>query len=172
MTCLFLSVVCVHSAGQCSTNQSITHRLCVRTRKIAQVYTAFTGKRVLGNDNQTQFIREYVTVYIYQITPYFLGGLCSLYRAAFCSILRNENQRHLDLFSLAFRKRCRCTGIYCWIYFRIQPCKWKTTAAGSCQIGYLLFGHGRIHWQGLFPTGHEQGRVEGQSGNHLRQIVP
>ncbi len=31
-----------------------------------------------------------MTVNIYQITPYFLGGLCSLYRAAFCSILRNE----------------------------------------------------------------------------------
>ncbi len=30
--------------------------------------------------------------------------------------------------------------------------------------GHLLFGHDRIHWQGLLPTGHEQGRVKRQRG--------
>ncbi len=123
----------MHSTGQWSTNQSKKHRFCVRTRKIALEYIAFTGKRVLGNDNQTlKFIWEYVTVNIYQITPYFLCGLCSLYRAAFCIILRNENKRHLDWFSFTFRKGWGCTKIYCWIYFRLRPYKWKITAANSC----------------------------------------
>ncbi len=96
----------MHSAGQCSISQSTKHRVCTRTRKIAQEYTAFTGKGVLKYDNQTlQFILEYVAVNICQITPYFLCGLCSFYRVTFCSILRNENQRQWDLFSIAF-----CSG--------------------------------------------------------------
>ncbi len=37
--------------------------------------------------------------------------------------------------------------------------------------GHLLIGNGRFHWQGLLPMGHEQGLVENQSGNWLRQIV-
>ncbi len=35
---------CVHSTGQCSDTQSLKPRLCVRTRKIAQVYA---GKRAV-----------------------------------------------------------------------------------------------------------------------------
>ncbi len=45
--------LCVHSAGQFSTSQSIKHRLCVRTRKAALEYTAFTGKQVVENARQT-----------------------------------------------------------------------------------------------------------------------
>ncbi len=136
--------LCVHSAGQCSTSQSIKHRLWVRTRKVALEYTAFIGKRVVENARQTlQFYSGVCDVYIYQITPFLPCGLCSSYRAALNSILRNENKRHLDLFSLAFRKCLGCTRIYCWIYFRLQPCKWKNTAANSSQKGHLLFGHGR-----------------------------
>ncbi len=43
---------CVHSAGQCSSSQSVKHRLIVRTRKVALEYTAFTGKRVVENAKQ------------------------------------------------------------------------------------------------------------------------
>ncbi len=95
----------MHSAGQCSTSQPIKHGLCVRTRKVALKYTAFTGKLVVENATQTlQFYSGVCDVYIYQISFYFLCGLCFSYQAALYSILRNENQRHLDLFSPAFRK--------------------------------------------------------------------
>ncbi len=52
-------------------------------------------------------------------------GLCFSYRAALYSILRNENQRHLDFFSLTFRKCWGCTMIYCWIYFVISRANGK-----------------------------------------------
>ncbi len=66
---------------------------------------AFTGKRVVENARQTlQFCSGVYDAYIYQITPLLPCGLCSCYRAALYSILQNENQRHLDFFSLAFRK--------------------------------------------------------------------
>ncbi len=59
----------MHSAGQCSTSQSIRHRLCVRTRKVALEFTAFTGKRVVKNARQTlQFYSGVCDVYIYRIT--------------------------------------------------------------------------------------------------------
>ncbi len=69
------------------------------------LYTAFTGKRVVENARQTlQFYSRVCDAYIYQITPFLPFGLCPSYRAALYSILQNENQRHLDLFSLALHK--------------------------------------------------------------------
>ncbi len=47
--------------------------------------------------------REEVCNRIKQITPYFLCGSWVSYRVALCSILRNENKLHLNLFSLVFR---------------------------------------------------------------------
>ncbi len=93
-------------------------------RKVTLKYTAFTGKRVVENARQTlQFYSGVCDVNIYQITPFLPCGLCSSYRAALYSILRKENKRHLNLFSLVVLKCCGCTKIYCLIYFHLQPCK-------------------------------------------------
>ncbi len=151
----------MHSAGQCLTSQSTKHRLCVRTRKVTLEYTPFTGKRVVENARHVMF-------FIHQITTFLPCGFCSLYRTALNSILQNENQRHLDLFSLAFRNCWGCTRIYYRIYFCLHSRKWKTSAANSSQQGHLLLGHGRIHWQGLLPMGHKQERDESQSGDEFR----
>ncbi len=61
-------ISCVHSAGQCSTSQSIRHRLCARTRKGALECTVFTGKRVVENARQYSRVCD---VYINQITPFY-----------------------------------------------------------------------------------------------------
>ncbi len=125
----------MHWSGQCSTSQSIKHRLCVRTRKIALECAACTCKKLWKMPTKLcSFIREHLIVYIYQITPFFPCGLCSSYRAALFSIVRNENKRHMDSFSRAFPKRWGWTTIYCWIYIRLQPCKWRTTVPKRTSI--------------------------------------
>ncbi len=122
-------------------------------------------------DKLYSFIREYMmfistkSLLCYSVEYVPLTGRC------FTVFYKMKTNVTWVYSAFAFRKCWGCTRIHCWIYFRLQTRKWKTTAANSSQKGHLFFGHGRIHWQGLLPTGHEEGRFESQSGGQLQWIV-
>ncbi len=132
----------MHTAGQCSTCQSIKHRLCVRTRKVALECTEFTGKRVVENARQAlHFYSGVCDNYINQITPFSMWIMFLIPGGA----LRNEKQRSLGFVQPRISQMLRVHKDLLLDLLSSSAVQMENYSGQFEPKGHLLFGRGRIH---------------------------